>query len=113
MVRDKTHEAMELRALIAESRLRVFTSTYNKLIDRINDLGGEEFMQDAKIGNAQSDFSQKDIDSLIRLCHEVNGSKLSFEVRITEVMRKRDRGIVTNSYFQYNITRAYHHLDSQ
>lgn len=44
---------------------------YNQLVQRINNLGGETFLQNARIPKAQHDtrLTPDDINRMIRLCH--------------------------------------------
>lgn len=51
---------------------------YNKLVKRINEKGGEQFLQHATIQPAGIQLSKEDLKSLIQLCHpDKHGGKES------------------------------------
>lgn len=51
---------------------------YNKLVKRINEKGGEQFLQHATIQPAGIQLSKEDLRSLIQLCHpDKHGGKKS------------------------------------
>lgn len=72
----RSWEILARKALLQRDNL---LKDWNKLVDRINAKGGEAFLEsDPK----QSQFSQQEIDTLIRLCHpdKHNNSASSNEI---------------------------------
>lgn len=67
-VRQSKYHAALVRAMIAETRHSILNDKWNDLIDRINNLGGEAFLNQAKIP-AVEPFTKTEIDRLIMLCH--------------------------------------------
>lgn len=62
--------AQEVRKRIhAEMELAELTSMYNRLIERINRLGGENFLQDATLDKKNEQFDRSELNVLISLCH--------------------------------------------
>jgi hypothetical protein len=57
------------------------TGNWNELVERINAKGGEDFLDNAVL-NPPSQFTQEDVNRLIRLCHpdRHNNSDVSNEI---------------------------------
>ena len=66
--------------------LATLTNEWNSLVKKINKKGGEDFLENAVIGDAA--FSDAEIKTLISLCHpDKHGGKES-AVRITQKLLK-------------------------
>ncbi len=65
---------------------RKLHNKWNALIDRINDLGGEEFLNNAVMPSEQKiELSREDLTDLIMLCHP---DRHKGSVRATRVTKK-------------------------
>lgn len=75
-VMKSTYDAMRRRAIHAQAALEhavdkynYLNSRWNKLVARINKLGGEQFLDEARIPDKQSEFTADDMQRLLMLCH--------------------------------------------
>jgi len=75
-VRESKYQDMRIRALTAEMRYEHAVDAYNKLsrkwgklVDRVNALGGEQFLLRGEAKQNQSQFAAEDVQRLLQLCH--------------------------------------------
>ena len=78
------YDQMYQKAVEATVALNLHTRKWNKLVDRINALGGEDFLCDAEdeILNTSKQFNTEEINTLVFLCHpdRHSNSKVSTEI---------------------------------
>lgn len=67
-VRQSKYDALHLSNLVLTVKHETLVSEHNRLVDKINEKGGEEFLQN---GSLKSDptFTQKELKVLSRLVH--------------------------------------------
>ena len=72
----RRYEAQTAMLRSTNTELQTLTMKWNGLVNRINALGGEQFLQSTN-RNGSSQFSREEIKQLVRLCHpdKHNGSK--------------------------------------
>jgi len=56
------------KRVLAEMEFERAVKRYNRLIDRINRLGGEDFLNNATLDHPNQ-FDRSDLNTLIHLCH--------------------------------------------
>lgn len=67
-----------INSLLYKARYEQLLNEYNKLVKRINEKGGEQFLQHAAIQPTGIQLSKEDLKSLIQLCHpDKHGGKES------------------------------------
>ena len=82
-VSSKKHTSLRIDYSLLHSSYSAIINKYNLLVMRVNKLGGEEFLRNAKIPeNEPQIFSQEDIKRLIFLCHpdKHGGKEMSHEI---------------------------------
>lgn len=64
---EEYHKAFE--SILYKYRYEQLLSEYNALVQRINQKGGENFLQNASIQPVGIQLSKEDLKSLVQLCH--------------------------------------------
>jgi len=80
-------ELIKVRYEVIELRLDKSSvyNKYNALIDRINLLGGKEFLEKAKIVDTESiGFTDKELKDLLMLCHPDKHNNASLAQAVTQ-----------------------------
>lgn len=86
----KTYDAMVQRAHIAESAFGQLNRKWNKLVRRINEKGGEDFLERGRIHPPASQFTQEEIIKLIHLCHpDKHGGKEMATVMTQKLLKMK------------------------
>lgn len=79
-VSQSTHNDEVIRRIKAEAAFDEVLGMYNRLVKRINRLGGEKFLDEATLNDkpAIEQFDRSELNVLISLCHpDKHGGKLS------------------------------------
>lgn len=63
------HALLQLRHATQLAKYKTLLSRWNDLVRLINQLGGMEYLERGKTVVTNQTFSQKEIETLIRLCH--------------------------------------------
>ncbi len=67
-----------ISSIMYKSRYEQLLNEYNKLVKRINEKGGEQFLEKATLQPVGIQLSKEDLKSLIQLCHpDKHGGKES------------------------------------
>jgi hypothetical protein len=87
-----TYDKMRERAERAERGYFSLQRNWNQLVDKINEKGGEQFLQKATIPRV-AQFSKEEIAKLIQLCHPDKHDGKPMAVEITQRLLDMKRAI--------------------
>lgn len=79
---------LEAELYVAQLTLQQQTRKWNQLVERINKLGGESFLQKGEAQLKATQFSQDDIRRLLQLCHPDKHGGSSLAVEMTQKLLK-------------------------
>lgn len=78
-----TYEAEHARCLELALQLQQLTLQWNNLVKRINDKGGEEFLESKPAG-----FSDSELKQLLSLCHPDKHDGKESAIKLTQKLLK-------------------------
>ncbi len=87
-VRSSTYSAMRERAVLAETQLDIMVRKWNRLVKRINLMGGESYL--SRREQRRQQLSDEDIQRLLQLVHpDKHGGKQAAQEMTAKLLAMR------------------------